>query len=247
MKFVFFYLLITISSPIIAQTTNNASNTIGSYYIPGLVINKKEGLLIKLHNEIINRAKLSLNFIIEPTQRIQQSFKSNQLIGYFPELWQHIPKDKSEIIVSDNIWLKSIIIFTLKKERKITQLSALKGLTIGAVRGYSYGQIQKNKSIDIQYVSSELQNIKKLMSGRIDAIIGDNVSTVSAIINSGYTQEIFYNLKQPIDILEGFYIFQNTDKGHEVRDKINVVIKSLKKEGLLKLNTKTGKSQILLP
>jgi len=246
-KFVFLCLLITISSPIIVQATTNTSNTIGSYYIPGLVMNKEEGLFIRLHNEIINRAQLSLDFIIEPTQRIQQSFKNNQLIGYFPELWQNIPKDKSEIIVSDSIWLKSIIIFTRKNEQAITQLSDLEGLTIGAVRGYSYGQIEKNKNINVQYVNSEIQNIKKLLSGRIDAIIGDNASTVSAIKNSNHAQGIFYNLQQPIEILESFYIFQNTAKGHEIRNKINIIIKSLKQEGVLKLDIKTGKSQILLP
>jgi hypothetical protein len=231
----------------IVQATTKTSTTIGSYYIPGLVINKEEGLFIRLHNEIINRTQLSLDFIIEPTQRIQQSFKSNQLIGYFPELWQNIPKDKSEIIVSDSIWLKSIIIFTRKNEQTITQRSDLEGLTLGAVRGYSYGQIEKNKNINIQYVNSEIQNIKKLLSGRIDAIIGDNASTVSAIKNSTYAQDIFYNLQQPIDILKVFYIFQNTTEGYEIHNKINIAIRSLKQEGLLKLDTKTGKSQILLP
>jgi len=245
--FLVFCFFVIINAPINVQASTDADRTIGSYYIPGLVINKKEGLFIRLHNEIVSRAQLSLDFIIEPTQRIQQSFKSNQLIGYFPELWQHIPKDKSEIIVSDNIWLKSIIIFTRKGEQVITQHADLEGLTIGAVRGYSYGQIEKDKNIKIQYVNSDEQNIKKLLSGRVDAIIGDNTSTVSAIKNSNYAQDIFYNLQQPIDILEVFYVFQNTSKGHLIRDKVNIAIKSLKQEGLIKLNPTTGESQILLP
>lgn len=246
MKFVFFFFLIA-SYTIGAQAATYTNKAIGSYYIPGLVVNTKEGLFVKLHHEIIRRSQLSLDFIIEPTQRIQHSFKRNLLIGYFPELWQNIPKDKSEIIVSDSIWLKSIIVFTMKNKQPITQLSDLEGLTVGAVRGYSYGKVENNTSIAIQYVNNDMQNIKKLLSGRIDAIIGDSASTVAAIKSLGLTNKIFYNLKRPIDILEAFYIFQNTTKGHEIRNQINIAIKSLKEEEIIKLNTKTGESEILLP
>lgn len=229
------------------QASTYRNKAIGSYYIPGLVVSTNEGLFVKLHHEIINRSQLSLDFIIQPTQRIQHSFKQNQLIGYFPELWQNIPKDKSEIIVSDSIWLKSIIVFTMKDQQLITQHSDLEGLIVGAVRGYSYGQIENNKNINIQYVNNDIQNIKKLLSGRIDAIIGDDTSTVTAIKSLELTNKIFYNLKKPIDILEAFYIFQNTTKGHEIRNKINSAIKSLKQEGVIKLNAETGESKILLP
>ena len=239
-------LIMTLSFTTNVYALTNADNTIGSYYIPGLVINKKEGLFVNLHNEIINRTQLKLDLIIEPTKRVQQSFKSSQLIGYFPELWQHIPKNRSEVIVSDNIWLKSIIVFTLINEKPLTKLSELEGLTIGAVRGFSYGQVEENKKINIQYVSSDEQNIEKLLSGRIDAIIGDNASTVNVIEHSKNSKSIFYDLEQPIDILDVFYVFQNTPQGHIIRDKVNSAIQSLKREGLLKLNTKTGKSEILL-
>ncbi len=246
-SFFVFYFFLVLSFPFTSQASPKAGNTVGSYYIPGLIINKKEGLFIKLHHEIIRRSQLFLEFIIEPTQRIQHSFKRDQLIGYFPELWQSIPKDKSEVVVSDSIWLKSIIVFTKKGRQSISQLTDLEGLTVGAVRGYSYGQIEENKNINIQYVNSDIQNIKKLISGRVDAILGDSASTVSAINTLGYNKDIFYNLKQPIDILEAFYVFQNTLKGQEIRNKINIAIQSLKQEGIIKLDFNTGKSQILLP
>ncbi len=246
-SFFVFYVFLMLSFPFNSQASTKADNTIGSYYIPGLIINKKEGLFVKLHHEVILRSQLSLDFIIEPTRRIQHSFKRNKLIGYFPELWQSIPKDKSEVIVSDSIWLKSIIVFTREGSQSISQLSDLEGLTVGAVRGYSYGQVEENKNINIQYVNSDIQNIKKLVSGRVDAILGDSASTVSAIETLGYSKNIFYNLQQPIDVLEAFYVFQNTHKGHEIRDKINLAIQSLKQEGIIKLDVNTGKSQIILP
>jgi len=248
MKYFFvFFLLVIIVFPINVQATSDTDNLIGSYYIPGYVVNKKEGLLIQLHNEIINRAQLSLDLIVEPTQRIQQSFKNNQLIGYFPELWQHIPKDKSEVVVSDNIAFKALIIFTKNKGKTITQFSDLEGLTIGAVRGFSYGQMEENTNIKIQYVSSDEQNVKKLLSGRIDAMIGDSQSTVLAVKSLDHNQEIFYNTKQAIDILDIFYVFQKTPQGIAIRDKVNIAIKSLKKEGKIKLDPKTGKTQYFLP
>jgi len=245
-KFVFFFLLIA-SYTIGAQAATYKKNAIGSYFIPGLVVNTKEGLFVKLHHEIIRRTQLPLDLVIEPTQRIQHAFKRDLLIGYFPELWQNIPKDKSEVIVSNSIWLKSIIVFTMKDSQSLTQISDLEGLTVGAVRGYSYGKIESNQNVNIQYVNDDMQNIKKLLSGRIDAIIGDSASTVAAIKDLDLTDEIFYNLTRPIDILEAFYIFQNTAKGHKIRNEINRAIKSLKEEGIIKLNVKTGESEILLP
>ncbi len=241
-----FYLIIISSLPNTGNASTADEKRIGSYYIPGLVINKTEGLFIRLHNKIITKTMLQLELIIEPTNRIQQSFKSNQLIGYFPELWQHVPKDKSKVVVSDNIWLKSVIVFT-KKGRLITKLSDLEGLTIGAVRGYSYGEVENNKDITIQYVNREEQNVEKLLSGRIDAIIGDNSSTLSAVKNSKHTQDIVYDLQKPIDILEVFYVFQNTSEGIFIRDKVNIAIRALKQQGIIKLNAKTGESQIILP
>ena len=85
-----------------------------------------------------------------------------------------------------------------------------------------------------------------LLNGRIDGILGDNKSTIAAINKSEFKDKFIYDLNKPINILDVFYVCQNSIIGKQTCSEISQAIKQLKSEKIILLNPKTGQSQINL-
>lgn len=235
-------ILLNFSLVFISITANGTS--IGSYYIPGLVVDEKNGLFVKMNLEVIRRSKIDAELIIQPTKRTQRAFMYGKIDAYFPELLENIPK--KELIISKSFWLKKIILFSLI-DSDIRNLPDLKGKVVGAVKGYSYGdKIVNNPDIALTYAKDDNANIERLMRGYIDAVIGDDISTLTAIKNSQYTNQIHYEQDKPVHVLEVFYVCQKTPSGSALCESINQALTDMKDEGIIKLNRTTGEAQILL-
>ncbi|TPH16514.1 substrate-binding periplasmic protein [Litorilituus lipolyticus] len=220
------------------------STDIGSYYIPQLVIDEHNGLFIKMHNEVMQRANIDAKLLIQPTKRTQASFNAGYIDAYFPELYENLPNET--VITSQPFFLKRIVLFT-RKGSNIKTLKDLQGKIVGAVTGYSYGKkIINNSKIYFSYAKDDNANIERLMRGYIDAVIGDDASTVAAVNNSPHVNQVEYAVHKPIHILDVFYVCQNNKKGKSLCDAINIALKAMKKEGIIKLEKKTGSAQIQL-
>ena len=239
MKYFIAVMLIVFSQQLFSKPVKFAS-----YYIPGMVIDQRTGVFIKLHQEIMRRSKIDVQFQIMPTKRVQYAFKQNQLISYFPELYENLPK--KQLILSESFYFKKIILFTLQNFN-IQSTFDLEGLKLGAVHGYSYGhEIVKNKNIKLLYTDNDDINVKLLLKGRIDGILGDSQSTLAAINKSGFKDRFIYDLNKPINLLDVFYVCQNSPLGKDICNRISLVIKKLKSENIIKLDSKTGQSNINL-
>ncbi len=106
------------------------------------------------------------------------------------------------------------------------------GKRIGGVKGFSYGRlITKNSDITLSFVDNDKKNIKKLLSNRIDVIIGDTHSTVNAINETASNAAIYYDLANPINVIDVFFVFQGTDEGHNLCKKVSSSIEELRVAG----------------
>lgn len=220
------------------------STTIGSYYIPKLVVDKHQGLFIKMHNQVLQRISLDANLVIQPTKRTQRDFKQHKLDAYFPELLENLPK--AGVITSEPFYLKKIVLFT-KLGSDIKTIDDLEGKLVGAVTGYSYGEnITKNQAIHLDYTKNDDVNIERLMRGHIDAIIGDSSSTVAAIADSKHAEQISYDLGKPIDVLDVFYVCQDSNSGKALCTAINEALTQMKTEGVIELDLASGHANITL-
>ncbi|WP_299080879.1 ABC transporter substrate-binding protein [uncultured Paraglaciecola sp.] len=224
---------------------NSASKPIiGSYYIPGLVIDKSHGLFIQLHKLIMERVAVESELVLQSTKSMQNSFKDNQVLAYFPELWENVPKKNA--VISDTIWLKKIIVYTLNN-RQVNSIKDLEGLNIGAVSGYSYGEtITNNPKISIDYADNDDINVERLIKRRIDAIIGDQISTQFAVNNSQFKDRIRYDVDKPLEVLNVFYVCQKTLDGIALCEHISSAIANLRENGILMLNASSGETQLNL-
>jgi len=232
---------------LVILSAQSSAIEMASYYIPGLVIDQDKGLFVKLHREIFKRLQQPADFKLLPARRVQLSFQRGELDSYFPELWENVAQPKSDYVVSDSFWYKKVILYA-RKDSDIRELSDVYHKTAGAVRGYSYGDdIIHDERFTILYNHNDDMNVKMLLKGRIDAIFGDNASTLNAVKNNIEGDLIYYDLNKPIAVLDVFYICHNNPEGVALCAAISDVIQQLKKEDVIVLDRTSGESEIRLP
>lgn len=232
---------------------SNASNEtpksnvlIGSYLTPGLITETGNGLFNKLNKVILSETGLSAKLRLSSIKRARQGLEKGKLDAYFPELWENLPGDKANYVVSDPIFYKRVLLFTLKSSG-ITQLSELENKLLGVVEGFSYGQeIRNNPALNFIQQDNDITNIKLLLNGRIDGVLGGFPGTVLAVNQHNGHRQVHYDLASPVAVLESFYVCHNSAQGRALCGAINKAIRSLKNKGILELNPNNGFSRLNL-
>jgi len=202
---------------------------LSTYYIPGLVDSSETGTMIEMLRKIEGYSGIDFDVSLMPTQRVQQSFSHQKISAYFPELEEFRPKNSCR---TSAFMQKSIIAITRIDDQLVTDLSQLHGRKVGAVSGYSYGvNITNNPNFTIVRVKNDDVNIKKLLTGRIDAIVGDAHSTVNALRTAKLLNKVRLDIKYPINLLDVFFVFKTDIPGLEHCEKVSKAIEKIKQEG----------------
>lgn len=203
-----------------------------SYFIPGLVESPSQGLMVDMLRSMEQNNDLTFDLSLLPTARVQLSFEAGKISSYFPELEEHRPTKSCR---SDRFMQKAIIAINRKDQIPITRIEQLEGIAVGAVTGYSYGlNIIGNERIDLVRVDNDIANIRKLLAGRIDAVIGDVHSTIAAIKELEVSEQLNFDTSQPIDLLDVFFVFQLSPQGEKHCKKVSEAIEKLRINGDLK-------------
>ena len=246
-KKVMLYLLISLPSFYSFAFTEDESVAVGSYLVPGMVQVDGNGMFDKLNALVFSKIDTSYTLVTEPIHRIRKSLKDGHVDTYFPELWENLPGEKSDYVISSPIFYKKIILFTLNNSG-IYSLKDLESLLVGAVSGFSYGtDIIENPNLNILYQRDDSINIRLLANGRLDGVLGGFPGTVIAVNNSEYKHRIQYDLTKPVAVLESFYVCPNTPAGRVLCDKISRGIEALQADGILLLDHTTGSSKFNPP
>lgn len=90
--------------------------------------------------------------------------------------WYRTEEREQEFLFSEPVFVESQVLFFLKdKPLRWTTLEDLRGLSIGATLGYTYGdrfkELEESKAIDVQRTGSDEQNLRKLLAGRIQGVL----------------------------------------------------------------------------
>jgi polar amino acid transport system substrate-binding protein len=220
---------------------------IGSYLTPKLIKEDGTGLFNKLNNALFREMNRSVELNLSSANRVRRGINNGQLDGYFPELWENLPGEKAQYVVSRPIFYKRVILFTLKGSG-LTELSDFDHKILGAVEGFSYGKdIKANPHLTLSYQKDDVTNIKLLLNERFSGVLGGYPSTVIAVKGHHKANEIHYDLDKPVAILESFYVCQNNSEGVKLCDSIDKAIESLLQKGILELDEETGFSRFNSP
>ncbi|MGL4656468.1 MAG: ABC transporter permease subunit [Sarcina sp.] len=134
-------------------------------------------------------------------------------------------------------------------ENGITNLSDLKGKTVGVDLGSNYEEMikkaDKNNDITVKTYQDTNVAFNQLMLGRIDAVVIDRVSAAMMINKGNLPLKI---VGKPIETLENAYPFVKTPENKELIAKINGAINSMKADGTLKgISEKWLKTNVTTP
>lgn len=228
---------------LVLAADNNDIIKIGSYLTPGIITADGNGLFNQLNNAILSEINKESELLITSINRARNGVNTGEFDAYFPELWENLPGDRSEYIVSNPIFYKRIILFTLQNSEFKT-LSDIEGHLIGGVKGYAYGEkIKNNPKLDLIYQDNDIINIKLLLNNRLNAVLGGYPGTIMALKHHDVQSQITYDLNKPVAVLESFYVCKNTLDGIKLCQAINKAIDALLEKGTLKLDATTGESR----
>lgn len=103
----------------------------------------------------------------------------------------YTPEREKDFYFSDEIGKNSIGLYSLKK-LKIENLSKLKDLKVGVVRGYSLENDLKENKIDFTTSTSELNLLKMLEVKRLDAVYSFKVVISELLKTNSFHDPFFY-------------------------------------------------------
>lgn len=220
---------------------------IGSFLTPRLIEEDGTGLFNKLNHALFMEMNKDVKLNLSSVNRVRRGIKNGQLDGYFPELWENLPGEKTQYVVSRPIFYKRVILFTLKSSG-LTKLSDFENKLLGAVEGFSYGKgIKSNPHLTLSFHQDDITNIRMLLNGRFSGVLGGYPGTVTAVKENNRSNDIQYDLDKPVAILESFYVCKNNPEGVKLCNSIDKAIESLLRKGVLELNEETGFSRFNPP
>ncbi|SIP87530.1 amino acid ABC transporter substrate-binding protein, PAAT family [Alkalispirochaeta americana] len=130
------------------------------------------GVLAEIITEVFAQAGLEVRYLFMPWNRALLHTEEGDLLEGTPG-WFRTPQREEVFLVSDPIVSDCQSFFHLK-DRSISwnTVEDLKGFVIGATRGYDYGaafmKAREEGTLDVEWVSRDIYNFRKLLLGRID-------------------------------------------------------------------------------
>lgn len=134
---------------------------------------------------------------------------------------------------TDKLYDETLLLFVRKgKAFKFETMADLKGKKIGVMPGWSYGdafdKARADKVFTAEEVESDDQNIKKLVAGRLDAIIIEKLSARKLL---GAVPAEVEALAQPLQQLSTYVAFNKKAGKLSVVKKFNDALRAMRADG----------------
>lgn len=188
-----------------------------------------KGILVDIVQKIFDNAGIKLSLKFYPFKRAFEMAKNGEINGLF-NLYKN--EERLQYFDYTEPLIKNPLVFFVRKDSTISynSLADLKGLKIGAMLGYTYGQdFDNNTTFTRDDSSSHESNIKKLTMGRNDAYLCDKLVGIYTAMSINQMSEIKI-LPTPFKIMDGHIGF-GKGKNQDTIQKINAVIVKMKESG----------------
>lgn len=154
--------------------------------------------------------------------------------------WAPTPEKKREVFFSDPVFQHTKVFFHLKNfSFDWNTIDDLKGISIGATALYTYGdefdQAVKNGRIEVEYATTDMTSLKKLLERRIQ-IFPSDIRVGYDLLNTNFTSEeasLFMHHPKPIQETFTCVIFtkKNPEKSRRLMEIFNRGLRKLKENG----------------
>ena len=225
-------IVVLLSFAAFSMATNAGSKTyrFAGYIIPLLLQDSETGAFVELLREAAKRADIQYEMIMAPPKRAMRYFEDGEVFAIIPALLTTLGKDSA---LTRPIFTKQIHAFVRKGEVIPASIEGLDGMRVGLTRGYSFPRsIIVNEKIEIDYADTTDASLKKLLEGRIDVVVADGYTALSAI-NKMKLTGFKYDLSAALHE-QGVYIAcQPTEEGRELARKLSLALDSMEADGTM--------------
>ncbi len=204
----------------------------GTHPIPRLVVDEHHGAFVELTRTIAERANLDIEIVVCPTKRAITYFQHQEFDVLFPGLDVYFSSERPPIQSVECILIKQDFVFTKQGTALLKTIKELEGKRVGITFGYPYTiELTENSLIVFENAPGDENNIKKLLSGRIDAFVVELIAGLQASINVGVVDQIQYDSTSPIAQQNVYYAFQNTEAGKHLEAIVSSTLVGMKNDG----------------
>lgn len=195
------------------------------------------GIAVEIADEVFRRAGLATQTIIYPYERCIHQMQAGERDVLL--MVKKTPEREAFMLFSDVATTDPQLIYYAPKHLMDFSWSSFEDLqpyTIGGVQGFNYGDFDeaaKRLHINTEMTASDTQNIKKLLSGRVDLIIL-NRATANYYMEQN-PQDRGKMLAADKFITNAEFHFGLSKKGQAVAylPKINAALQAMKADGTL--------------
>ncbi|MFW7379995.1 MAG: hypothetical protein ACOH5I_14370 [Oligoflexus sp.] len=209
-----------------------------TFPIPGLIDSQRRGPFIELLRELEQRSGRKIFIDVLPPKRATKYFLAGKYDAMFPALLAKLPKN-FPYCRSDLIYMKKDFLF-YRQTHPISWRKTQEKIHIGLVSGY-ITPLEKDfisKNITFEKTMNMLANMRKLLSGRIDAVISEEFEALAAIKALKATTQISYDPDQSLHSAETYIIFQKKSGLDEVCKEFFALSQKLRSEKWLEQRIK---------
>ena len=196
-----------------------------------------DGIAVDLTKEVFRRLGVDIEINIYPYKRCMSQMKSGERDLLL--MAKKTEEREKFMLFSDVVVSDPQLIYYSRDHRENFEWNSwedFKNHIIGGVAGFNYGEFEAAREkykLNTEYVANDTQNIKKLLSGRIDFVL---LSRSTANFYTSRNPEVVNKLKaaaRPVAAAE--FHFAASRKGNAVKymPEINKVIADMKKDGTL--------------
>ncbi len=229
-ELIFILLFILISNVYATETIKIASLNWEPYIGQDLM---NEGLMGEITREAFKRVGYKVEYSYLPWKRAVIMAEKGEYDGYFPSYWS---KEREEKSIFTNVITSGPIGFFKIKGSKISfnKLKDLMPYRIGVVRGFvNTPEFDAAVYLKKDEVTSDIQNIKKLLKERVDLIVVDKF--VGFYLLNKYLPHMLGQIEFMSPPLQDKKLYicmsKKTEKVNEKVKAFNKGLKEIKKDG----------------
>jgi len=202
-------------------------------YLPG------KGLTVAILAEASRRAGYDATFTFHPWKRAMEEVA----VGEFDALFSaYYPEERASPYALSIPYLHGPLVFCVKAGSPVAYdgtLESLKPYRIGVVSGYvNTKQFDEAEFLTKDPAGSDLQNLKKLLGGRVDVIVIDKYVAIqllktNATVEAGLSDVRF--LDPPLENKPLYAMFSKRRQGYQVKlEALDGALRSMQQDGTVK-------------
>lgn len=195
-------------------------------------VKKAEGLYARLIEDVFGRMGMKVEVRALPwKQALKEGEEGKAAVG-------GIYKNRARLKIydySEPLFEERLAVYVKKgKAFNFSRLPDLKGKIIGLNSAWSYGDAfdaaRKKYHFTVKEATSNSQNFRKLIAGKIDCLVADQIAASQIISKDNLTNQV-EKLDKPAAINDAYLAFSKGLKKKGLLEKFNGTLEEMKKDG----------------